>query len=66
MTTRADHYLSKAEEFEALAKNAQADTAKAVYEHLAWAYRQLGIRISRNAQNGAELDSLAERMVGRK
>lgn len=66
MPTRADDYLHKAEEFEALAKNAHADTAKAVYEHLAWAYRQLGIHVSRNTQHGAELDGLAERMTGSK
>ena len=65
MTTRADHYLHKAEEFEAMAQKAHADTAKAVYEHLAWSYRQLGIHVSRSSTND-DLDGLAERMVGRK
>lgn len=66
MTTRADHYLHKAEQFEAMAQNARAGTAKAVYEHLAWSYRQLGIHVSRGFSSDLELDGLAERMVGRK
>ena len=64
MNTRAEHYLQKAEQFEAMAKSAQAGAAKAVYEHLAWSYRQLGIHVSRTSSNEAELDGLAERMVG--
>jgi hypothetical protein len=66
MTTRAEHYLQKAEQFEAMAKNAQAGAAKAVYQHLAWSYRQLGIHVSRTSHTEAELDGLAERMVGGK
>ena len=65
MTTRAEHYLQKAEQFEAMAKTAQAGSAKAVYEHLAWSYRQLGVHVSRGSHIEAELDGLAERMVGR-
>jgi hypothetical protein len=61
MTTRAEHYLQKAEQFEAMAKNARAGTAKAVYEHLAWSYRQLGIHVSRTSCSKTELD---DRMVG--
>ncbi len=63
MTTKADLYLQKAEQFEAMAQQAQADTAKAAYEHLAWSYRQLGIHVSRGFQSGMELDGLAERIV---
>ena len=62
--TKAVDYLHKAEEFEALAQKAKADTAKAVYEHLAWSYRQLGIHVGRSSRSGTELDELAERMVG--
>ncbi len=64
--TRADHYLHKAEEFEAMAQKAHADTAKAVYEHLAWSYRQLGIYVSRSSNSDMEVDGLAERMIGGK
>ena len=64
--TRADHYLHKAEEFEAMAQKAHADTAKAVYEHLAWSYRQLGIHAGRSSNSETELDALAERMIGGK
>lgn len=66
MTTRADHYLHKAEQFEAMAQKARADTAKAVYEHLAWSYRQLGIHVSRGFQSDPELGGLAERIVRRR
>ena len=64
MTTKADLYLQKAEQFEAMAQKAQAATVKAAYEHLAWSYRQLGIHVGRGVQSDAELDNLAERMVG--
>ena len=66
MTTRADDYLHKAEQFEALAQSSKAETAKAVYEHLAWSYRQLGIHAGRTSKKDIDLDELAERMVGRK
>lgn len=66
MTTRADHYIHKAEEFEAMAQSAQAETARAIYERLAWSYRQLGNHVSRSTTRDAELDGLAERMVGSK
>lgn len=66
MTTRAEHYLHKAEQFETMAQQARAETAKAVYEHLAWSYRQLGIHVSRGFRSDLELDGMAERMVGRK
>jgi hypothetical protein len=65
MTTRADYYLQKAEQFEAMAQKAPA-TARAAYEHLAWSYRQLGMHVSRGFQHGTELDGLAERIVGSK
>ena len=45
-----------------------ADTGwepRTVYEHLAWSYRQLGIHVRRTSRSETELDSLAERMVGR-
>ena len=64
MTTRADRYLQKAELFEAMAQKAQADAAKATYEHLAWSYRQLGIHVGRGFQCGAQPPELAERIVG--
>jgi hypothetical protein len=62
MTIKADRYLEKAEQFEALAQQAQADLAKAAYEHLAWSYRQLGIYVSRDTMR--ELEGLPERFVG--
>ena len=65
MTTRADYYLQKAKEFEAMAQKAPGP-AKSAYEHLAWSYRQLGAHVSRSFQPGTELDGLAERMVGSK
>jgi hypothetical protein len=64
MTTKADRYLQKAEQFEAMARSAQAEAAKAAYEHLAWSYRQLGIHVSRGFEIGTEPDGLAERIVG--
>ena len=64
MGTKADHYLQKAEQFEAMAQNAQAASAKAAYEHLARSYRQLGNHVSHSFQQATELDGLAERMVG--
>jgi len=64
MTTRADHYLQKAAQFEAMAKKAHAAAAKATYEHLAWSYRQLGIHVGRGFQSVADLDSLTKRVVG--
>ncbi len=64
MTTRADHYLQKAEQFEAMALKAQAATAKATYKHLAWSYRQLGLHVSRGFQSVVDLDGLAKRIVG--
>ena len=66
MTTKADRYLQKAEQFEAMAQKAQAATVKATYEHLAWSYRQLGIHVGRGFRSDAELDGLAERIVGNK
>jgi len=65
-TTRADRYLEKAEEFEVMAQQAQADATKAAYEHLAWSYRQLGIHVGRGFDIGTDLDGLAERIVGGK
>jgi hypothetical protein len=62
--TKADRYLEKAEQFEAMAQKAQAATVKAAYEHLASSYRQLGIHVGRGFRRDAELDGLAERMVG--
>jgi hypothetical protein len=64
MTTRADHYLQKAEQFEAMAQKAQAGATKAAYKHLAWSYRQLSIHVSHGFQNGVDLDDLAKRIVG--
>jgi hypothetical protein len=64
MTTRGDHYLQKAEQFEAMAQKAQAATAKAAYKHLAWSYRQLGLHVSRGFQSAVDLDGLAKRIVG--
>ena len=64
MTTRAEHYLQKAEQFEAMAQKAQAATARATYKHLAWSYRQLGIHVSRGFQSVVDLDGLAKRIVG--
>ena len=63
MNVRAESYLNKAEEFEAMARNAQADTAKLAYEHLAWSYRQLGLHVSQTMGEGLGLDGLAERIV---
>jgi hypothetical protein len=62
MTIKADRYLEKAEQFESMAQQAQADLAKAAYEHLAWSYRQLGIYVSRDTRK--ELEGLPERFVG--
>jgi hypothetical protein len=64
MTTRADHYLQKAEQFDAMAQKAQAATAKAAYKHLAWSYRQLGLHVGRGFQSVADLDGLAKRIAG--
>ena len=64
MATKAEHYLQKAEQFEAMAQNAQVATAKAAYERLAWSYRQLGIHVNRGFKHATELDGLAERIVG--
>lgn len=64
MTTRADHYLQKAAQFEAMAQKAQAAAAKATYKHLAWSYRQLGIHVGRGFQSVADLDGLTKRVVG--
>jgi hypothetical protein len=64
MTTRADHYLQKAKQFEAMAENAQAATAKTAYKHLAWSYRQLGLHVGRGFQSAVDLDGLAKRIVG--
>jgi hypothetical protein len=61
--TKADYYLQKAEQFEAMAHNAQAATAKAAYEHLAWSYRQLGIHVSRGFEGLTNPDGLANRTV---
>ena len=63
MKANAESYLKKAEEFEALARGAQADAAKIAYEHLAWAYRQLGLHVIDGLQNGAQAESLPERIV---
>lgn len=63
MKVRAESYLRKAEEFEAMAREAQAHTAKIAYEHLAWSYRQLGLHVSGDLQNGAEAEGLPERIV---
>jgi hypothetical protein len=64
MTTRADHYLQKAEQFEAMAQTAQAATTKAAYKHLARSYRQLGLHAGRGFQRVADLDGLAKRIAG--
>jgi hypothetical protein len=66
MTTRADHYLQKAEQFELMAQKAQAAAAKAAYKHLAWSYRQLGIHVGHGFQHVADLDGLAKRIMGSK
>ena len=63
MNIRAQSYLKKAEEFEAMARNARADTAKLAYEHLAWSYRQLGLHVSQSISAGAGFDGLQERIV---
>jgi hypothetical protein len=64
MTTRAEHYLQKAEQFEAMARSTRTGAAKAVYEHLAWSYRQLGIHVSRTSRGEPGLEGLPDRMVG--
>jgi hypothetical protein len=63
MTHKADSYLKRAEQMEALARSAQADSAKTIYEHLAWSYRQLGVHAHQIGENGAERDGLTERIV---
>jgi hypothetical protein len=55
MTTKAERYLRRAEEFEAMARKAQADTTKIAYEHLARSYRQLGMHVSTGFNIGADL-----------
>jgi hypothetical protein len=64
MNLRAEAYLQKAEEFEAMARSAQADAAKLAYEHLAWSYRQLGLHV--NQALGEAADDLPERVVAAK
>ena len=66
MATNAHHYLEKADEFELMAQNAQAEATKAAYKHLAWSYRQLGIHVGRGFDIETDLDRLAERIVGGK
>jgi hypothetical protein len=63
MKTKAESYLKRAEEFEAMARGAQADAAKIAYEHLAWSYRQLGLHASRDTKGDAATAGLPERIV---
>jgi hypothetical protein len=63
MTTKAESYLKRAEQLEALARLAQADASKTIYEHLAWSYRQLGVHAHRASEKDAEHDGLTERIV---
>lgn len=65
MKVKAESYLKKAEEFEAMARSARAEAAKIAYEHLAWAYRQLGLHVSQGLQDGAQAEALPERIVAR-
>lgn len=63
MKVRAEGYLKKAEEFEAMARSAQAVAAKIAYEHLAWSYRQLGLHLSQDLPTGTDAEALPERIV---
>ena len=66
MKARAESYLKKAEEFEAMARGARADAAKVAYEHLAWSYRQLGLHMSQDMKGVAVPGGLPERIVARR
>jgi len=63
--TKADLFLTKAEELQAKA-NTATESGKATFEELAEAYRRLAARPSSlTLASDAEIETLARRMVGR-
>jgi hypothetical protein len=63
-TTKAELFLTKAEELQAKA-SAASESGKATFEELAEAYRRLAARPSSlTVATDAEIETLARRMVG--